>query len=1292
MLPDLIKLRASFAPHIGVSLVVLAGLLTGAGPLVRAQKSKVPSMAPVRLIQPIDELDLVPLEDHVRRDLTPDRDLGPVEDSMQLHLYMVLQRTPEQQADLDYLIARQQERTAPEYHRWLTSEQFGARFGAHPDDIATLSNWLRSHGVEVRSVLNNASMIDFVATAGQIREAFHTEMHYFNIAGGKYAANVADPQIPAALAPVVAGIHGMVKIPAPMNHTPIAQATYDNNARSLHRVNPATTGQATPDKVKADWDPGPSSTGRPVSPHDLYTIYDINPVFTEGDLGQTATVAVVEQSDIAYGAVNSTTHAATGGDVVTFRKLFGVPGTLNMHVYHGYGKTTCTDPGVTTSDEAQATIDAEWANATAPSANLVFMSCADSTDVGALSSLLAVVDNNLADVVSLSYTISELSATSSVYAFMDTLEAQAAVQGQSILVAAGNGGSDEKDLGTTTVATSGINVSAYSSPLVTVVGATDFQDFFDDEVFGGTHTLSNYWSTTNTEYYADALSYVPESAWNDSCASSLNALYEPYESEGKLYAPTRWCALHGTGDNGTVLGGGGGISTHYAVPAWQTGISGYSSDYRSSPDISSFGSDGRIYNRELLVCDSAIATAVCTSTSTFGAGGGTNWVAPYLAGVAGLLVTHSGSRQGLLNPTLYALAKAQYTSSPTSCYANGQAENDEQTAGLPAASCIFNDVTTGGNDVPCAAGSTGCVLFAPGEPYGLLSVNDTAPVIPNAYASAPGYDQATGIGSLNVTNLITNWDTAFKSATTLTAPSTAITSSENTTLKATVTGAGGTGYVDNPPVATGTVSFKAGTKALGSCTLSGGSCTLVVDGTSLVSGANSITATFAASPQYPSSTSSVLTITVTAGSTATPTFTPVAGTYTAKQSVTITDATSGATIYYTTNGTAPTTASTKYTGAISVAATETLEAIAVATGYANSAVASAKYTIETPAATPVFSVTAGTYTAKQSVTITDATSGAVIYYTTNGTAPTTASTKYTGAISVAATETLEAIAVATGYANSAVASAKYTIETPAATPVFSVTAGTYTAKQSVTIRDATSGAVIYYTTNGTTPTTASTKYTGAISVAATETVEALAVATGFTNSAVASAKYTIETPATTPVFSVAAGTYTAKQSVTITDATSGAVIYYTTNGTPPTTASTKYTGAISVAATETLEAIAVATDYTNSAVASAKYTIETPAATPVFSVAAGTYTAKQSVTIVDATSGAAIYYTTNGTTPTTASTKYTGAISVSATETIEAIAVAAGYTNSAVASAKYILDLTTATPTFKPAASQRGSE
>ena len=182
---------------------------------------------------------------------------------------------------------------------------------------------------------------------------------------------------------------------------------------------------------------------------------------------------------------------------------------------------------------------------------------------------------------------------------------------------------------------------------------------------------------------------------------------------------------------------------------------------------------------------------------------------------------------------------------------------------------------------------------------------------------------------------------------------------------------------------------------------------------------------------------------------ASPTFSPVAGTYTTAQTVTISDTTSGAKIYYTTNGTAPTSSSTLYSGPISVAASETVQAIAVS-GSNTSSAASAAYTIAPLAATPTFSPAAGSYTAVQSVTISDTTSGVKIYYTTNGTAPTTASTLYSAPISVGATETLKAIAVATGYTNSAVASGAYTITLPAAAPKFSVAAGTYTAAQSVT--------------------------------------------------------------------------------------------------------------------------------------------------------------------------------------------------------------------------------------------------
>jgi len=547
---------------------------------------------------------------------------------------------------------------------------------------------------------------------------------------------------------------------------------------------------------------------------------------------------------------------------------------------------------------------------------------------------------------------------------------------------------------------------------------------------------------------------------------------------------------------------------------------------------------------------------------------------------------------------------------------------------------------------------------------------------------------------------------------------------------------------------------------------------------------------------------------------ATPTFNPAGGTYTSAQSVTISDVTSGATIYYTTNGTTPTTSSSVYSGPITVSSSETIEAIATASGFTQSAVGSAAYTITLPppAATPTFSPAGGAYSSAQSVTISDATSGATIYYTTNGSQPTTSSPVYSSPINVSTSETLQAIAAASGFTQSATASASYTIggsgtislvqekvlsnnggqiacnptcpsftvnstgagdllfvsavatgtgggaQTNIASITCSSSCGTWVLPGAVCqqysantggvdcgyVLSSTAGAtLVTVTMSGNTPygtvyfreyhttqpagfrfdTVQTALNSGCTSCATpnltlsgqndvliasgapgggfttisapygdvqTESYTLTALAdhlntssgTGATitqNANDPAALYTIAFTDTPPVlpqptFSPAAGTYSGVQSVTISDTVTGTTIYYTTNGTTPTTSSPVYTGAVSVSSSETVEAIATKTGYTQSPTASAAYTINLPpAATPTFSPAGGSYSSAQSVTISDTSSGATIYYTTNGTTPTTSSSVYSSPINVSTSETLEAMAVGGGFTQSGTASASYTI-------------------
>jgi len=403
-----------------------------------------------------------------------------------------------------------------------------------------------------------------------------------------------------------------------------------------------------------------------------------------------------------------------------------------------------------------------------------------------------------------------------------------------------------------------------------------------------------------------------------------------------------------------------------------------------------------------------------------------------------------------------------------------------------------------------------------------------------------------------------------------------------------------------------------------------------------------------------------------------PAFAPSPTTYHSPQTVTLSDSQVGATIYYTTDGSMPTTASAVYATPIVVSTTTSIRAMATYPGLLPSAAVLATYSIVLPQApAPTFSPSPSTYSSAQSVSLSD-TAGLPIYYTTDGSTPTTNSTLYTGPISVTRNTTINAIAAGTGYLPSSVATGSYLIQSAA--PTFSLASGTYYTSQSVIMSDI-NGSTIYYTTNGTSPSTSSPSCSApcTITVASTSTLKAFASGGGYSASNISVATYTIA--ANAPSFSLASGTYYTPQSVTLSDSTSGVTIYYTTNGTFPTTSSTSCTGSciITVSSTTIIKAMAVGNGISQSNVIVATYTIA--AYNPTFSPVSGSYHAPLSVTISDTTSGVTIYYTTNGTFPSTSSTSCSNpcAVTVSSTTSFKAMAVGNGISQSGVAVATYTI-------------------
>ncbi|HME10862.1 MAG TPA: protease pro-enzyme activation domain-containing protein, partial [Bryobacteraceae bacterium] len=671
----------------------------------------------------IDDRTLVALKGNTRPEASPDHDLGAVPDNFPLpHLLLQLRRSPEQEQALRNFIDRLHTPGSPNFHRWLSAQDFGSKYGLASADLGAINGWLRSHGFTVNTVYSNGTLIDFGGTAAQVRAAFHTEIHRLDAGGTAHFANMSDPRIPAALLPAVMGVIGLHDFsPHPMR------------------------------KTRTNYTFGASEYA--VVPGDLATIYNLNPLFNSGYAGQGQTVVVVEDTDVFSTA-----------DWTTYRSTFGLSNYTSgafttVHPAPPSGRNNCSDPGVN-GDESEAILDAELAAAAAPGATIELASC------GSSSGLFIAVQNLIDSatppaIMSISYGECEATLGAASNAAVSAAYQQAVSEGVSVFVSAGDQAAAGCDVNTT-AATHGIAVSGLAStPYNVAVGGTDFGD-----VAAGIATL--YWNSSNSATYGSAVSYVPEIPWNDSCAGALLWSYFNYPA---AYGTGGFCNSPTAASNGLLnnVGGSGGPSgcatgvpsisgvvsgscAGTPKPSWQSGVVGIPNDgVRDMPDISLFAANG-LWGHYYVFCwsDTANGGAPCTgSPSTWSGAGGTSFSSPIMAGIQALINQKAGGRQGNPNYVYYPLAAKEYGVS-------GSASCNSNNGYAVGSSCIFYDVTQGDMDVNCT-GAHNC--YAPSGTQGVLSTSNSSPAI--AFGTTVGWDFATGIGTVNAFNLATNWPSSL---------------------------------------------------------------------------------------------------------------------------------------------------------------------------------------------------------------------------------------------------------------------------------------------------------------------------------------------------------------------------------------------------------------------------------------------------------------------------------------------------------------------------------------------------
>jgi len=710
--------------------VVLAVLLSGAAAI--AQQALVSS----RITNPIDEKQLVTIKGTVHPLANAGNDRGAAPDEMRLdRIHLLLQRSSSQETALRQLISDMHTPGTASYHKWLTPDAFGKQFGPSDEDIATVETWLSGHGFNVAKVTPGKQVIEFSGNVGQFRSAFHTQVHKYAVNGETHFANAADPQIPAALAPVVGGFAAL------NNFSPKSYAKYLGKAQ----YDPKTD-HATP-----EWTVGSPTNGYSfvLSPGDYAVQYDLTPLYSAGVKGAGQSIAIINVSNINIELVNN------------FRKMFGLSVNPPQVIIDGNdpGVDGVNNPDGPNGASVEAYLDVEWAGAVAPDATVDLVIGGDTAmESGLFLAAEHAVYGNVAPVISLSFGQCESSLAGSA-GFLNNLWEQAAAQGITVMVSAGDSGSAGCDGDNSEYATQGQAVSGYAStPYNVAVGGTDF--YYSDYSQGLAAMegqFGTYWNTaaSNTTPAVSIKGVIPEQPWNNS-----------------QYGKTISTLINGAQPTSTTIGaGGGGSSLLYTTkPAWQTG---FGDTARDLPDVSLFASNGSNATYiPICAVDGDCQTASAGESIQFSGVGGTSASSPSFAGIMALVNQKYGP-QGQADFVLYPLSKQ-----------------------FPAA---FNDVANGTNSVPCESGTINCIPVTPGVTIidgngdsileGQIGTGTTP-----WYNATAGYDEASGLGTVDANQLITDWNkvTFTKTTTTLTPSSTSFTHGTAITVSGDVTAGSGT--------------------------------------------------------------------------------------------------------------------------------------------------------------------------------------------------------------------------------------------------------------------------------------------------------------------------------------------------------------------------------------------------------------------------------------------------------------------------------------------------------------------